>query len=96
MRRIKRSATLVGISELRTRAEDIVKAAQHEPVILEKRHKPLAVIVPIDQYERTEEMLDAIEEHLLGLLAKERERRGAHPNYLALEELERRIGLRSR
>ena len=61
MRHIKGQTTLVGISELRTQAEEIVKVAQQEPVILEKRHKPIAVLVPIGQYERTEETLDLLE-----------------------------------
>jgi prevent-host-death family protein len=96
MRHIKGQTTLVGISELRTQAEEILKVAQQEPVILEKRHKPIAVLVPIGQYERTEETLDALEEYILGLLAKEREQHVRRKDYLSLEELERRVGLRHR
>jgi prevent-host-death family protein len=94
MRRVKGDTTLVGISELRTQADEILKVAQKEPVIVEKRHKPMAVLVPIGQYERTQDMLDRLEDHLLGLLAKEREQRSGRKDYLTLEELERKIGLR--
>ena len=94
MRQVKGNTTLVGISELRTHAEAIVKVARTEPVILEKHHRPIAVLVPIQQYERTEATLDALEDQLLGLLAKERERRHPVTSYLSLEELERRVGLR--
>ena len=94
MRRVKGDTTLVGISELRTQVEEILKVARREPVIVEKHHKPMAVLVPIDQYDRTEEALDALEDHLLGLLAKERERKSPHKGYLTLEELEQRVGLR--
>ena len=94
MRRVKEDTTLVGLSEFRTRAEAIVKAAQREPVVVEKRHKPIAVLVPIAQYERTEEALDQIEDYILGLLAKEREQRSHRKDFLTLEELERRVGLR--
>ncbi|MBI2884972.1 MAG: type II toxin-antitoxin system Phd/YefM family antitoxin [Candidatus Omnitrophica bacterium] len=94
MRQIKGDTTLVGISELRTHAEEIVKVAQRESVILEKHHRPIAVLVPIQRYERTEATLDALEEYLLGLLAKEREQRHPVKSYLSLEELERRVGLR--
>lgn len=93
MRRIEENTTLVGISELRTRAEAILKVAQHEPVIVEKRHKPMAVLVPITEYRRTQETLERLEEYLLGLLAKERERRSKPTSYLTLEELEKRVGL---
>ena len=94
MRRLKGDTTLVGVSELRTQADEILRVAQKEPVIVEKRHKPMAVLVPIEQYDRTEDALDAIEDYLLGLLAKEREQRSRRKDYLTLEELERRVSLR--
>ena len=94
MRRVKGDTTLVGISELRTQADEILKVAQQEPVIVEKHHKPMVVLVPIQQYERTEETLDLLEDAILGLLAKEREQRSRRKDYLTLEELERRVGLR--
>ena len=96
MRRVKGDTTLVGVSELRTQADEILKVAQQEPVIVEKHHKPMAVLIPITQYERTESILDTLEDTILGLLAKERERRTPRKAYLTLEELERRVGLRHR
>ena len=96
MRRVKGDTTLIGISELRTQADAILKVAQHEPVIVEKHHKPMAVLVPIEQYDKTEEALDLLEDHLLGLLAKEREQHSRRKDTLTLEELERRVGLRHR
>lgn len=93
MRRIKGDATLIGVSELRTKADAIFKVAGHEPVILEKRHKPMAVLVPIAQYDRTEALLDRLEDYLLGFLAKEREHRSRRKDYLSLALLERRVGL---
>ena len=96
MRRVKGDTTLVGISELRTQAEEILRVAQKEPVIVEKHHKPMAVLVPIEQYDRTEDVLDTLEDTILGLLAKEREQRSPRKTYLTLEELERRVGLRHR
>ena len=96
MRRIQENTTLVGISELRTQADAILKVAQHEPVIVEKRHKPMAVLMPIAEYTRTRETLDHFEDYLLGLLAKEREQRVPRKDYLTLEALERKVGLRRR
>ena len=52
MRQVKSDTTLVGISELRTQADAIVKVAQRGPVVLEKHHKPIAVLVPIEQWRR--------------------------------------------
>ncbi len=95
MRRIKADTTLVGISEFRTKAEEILGLAEREPVIVERRHKPKAVLLSLRQYEQTERTLDAFEDSILGLLAKTREQ-GRKRRYLSLEELERRVGLRRR
>ena len=94
MRKVKSDTTFVGISELRTQADAILKAAERETVVLEKRHKPIAVLVPIARYDRTEETLDLLEDYILGLLAKERLERSGRKDYLSLQELERRVGLR--
>lgn len=94
MKRVPTATTFVGISELRTQADAIIQVARKERVVLEKRHKPVAVLVPIEQYDRTEETLNFLEDHLLGLLAKEREQRSPRRNTLTLEELERKVGLR--
>ena len=96
MRRVKGDTTLVGVSELRTQADEILRVARQEPVIVEKRHKPMAVLVPIEHYDRTEALLDLLEDTILGLLAKDREQRSRRKDYLTLEELERRVGLRHR
>ncbi len=96
MRQVKEQTTLVGVSELRTQVDEIMGATRTGPVIIEKRHKPFAVLVSIEQYERTEEVLEYLEDTVLGLLAKEREHRTPHARYLSLEELERRVGLRMR
>lgn len=96
MRRVEEDTTFVGISEFRTQADAILKVAQHESVVVEKRHKPMAVLVPITEYRRTQETLERLEDYLLGLLAKERERHSQPTSYLTLEELEKRVGLRPR
>lgn len=96
MRRVQIATTFVGLSELRSQADNILKVAQKERVVLEKRHKPVAVLVPIAQYDKTEETLDLLEDYLLGLLAKEREQHSPKNKLLSLEELERRVGLRHR
>lgn len=96
MRHVREETTLVGISEFRTQADEILAIARREPVIVEKRHTPMAVLVPIEQYERMEQTLETVEDYLLGLLAKEREQRTPRTRYLTLEELERRVGLRHR
>lgn len=96
MRHVEQETTFVGISELRTHADEILNVARRGRVVVEKRHKPMVVLVPIEQYDRTQEVLETIEDSVLGMLAKERERHGSRTSYLSLEELERRVGIRHR
>ena len=91
---LKEETTLVGISELRTRVEEILQAMQRSTVVIERRHKPLAVMLPIERYEEMESLLDAAEDRVLGPLAKERERRTPRKAYLPLEEVEKRLKIR--
>ena len=76
---VRKSAVIAGLSELRTKAEAILKALKLHPVILEKRNKPVAVMVEYDRYTRQEEMLDLAEDYILGCLAQKRDE-GAKPS----------------
>lgn len=93
MLKLERDAILVGISELRNRAREILKEAMDNKVILEVRHRPKAVIVPIKKYEIIEKLLDLIEDEYLGSIAKERTRR-KNIEYISSEEMEKLVGLR--
>ena len=91
MRMVKENTALVGISELRTKADEILKVMDRSTVVIEQRNKPRAVLLSIDRYERMEALLDWVEDQILGLLAKERRKGTPHKAYLSLEELERRL-----
>jgi hypothetical protein len=56
-------------------------------VLLERRNKPLAVIVPIEKYNRMEELIEEIEDLELGYLAKERDLKSRPGDYVILEAL---------
>lgn len=51
-----------------------ISAGDNSPikVIIERRNKPIAVLVPLKRYEQMEELLEWIEDQALGYLAKER------------------------
>ncbi len=91
MRMVKENTALVGLSEFRTKAEEILKVMDRSTVVIEQRHRPRAVLLSIDRYERMEALLDWVEDQLLGLLAKDRQKRTPHKAYLSLEEVERRL-----
>ena len=83
---IREDTTLVGVSELRNKIEKILEQAKHHKIVIEKRNKPLAVLIAIDQYNAMEELLDRIEDLELGRLAKTREKRSSRANYVSLEK----------
>lgn len=88
---IKEDTTLVGISELRTHFAKVLGALGKSKVILERRNKPLAVIVPIEKYAQMEKLMELIEDAGLGCLAREREQKSKPSDYLDLDKAERLI-----
>lgn len=88
---VKEDTTLVGISELRTHFARVLEVLGHSKVLLERRNKPLAVIVPIEKYARMEKLLELVEEAGLGYLAREREQKSRPSDYLDLDKAERLI-----
>ena len=88
---IKEDTTLVGVSELRNRIDKILEKARHHKVIIEKRNKPVAVLIAIDQYSAMEDILDRIEDMGLGRLAAEREKRSSGRDYIAIEKAYKKL-----
>lgn len=91
---VKENTTLIGISELRTKMDKVLKASKNSKVIIEKRHRPVAVLLSLKRYEEIEEILDLIEDKALGYLARERERKEKRLRYLSLDEAEKKVGLK--
>jgi prevent-host-death family protein len=65
---IKENTTLVGVSELRSGIDKILKKAKKGLVIIEKRHKPQAVLMSNEKYEHITGMLDLAEDLVLGFI----------------------------
>jgi hypothetical protein len=58
------------------------------------RNKALAVLVPIEKYKKIEAILDEIEDRALGYIAREREKGAREKDYLPLDQVEKKLGLR--
>ncbi len=91
MHTIKEDTTLVGVSELRNKIDRVIEEARHHKVIIEKRNKPVAVLIAIDQYNAMEEVLDRIEDLELGRAAREREKRSSGKDYISIEKAYKKI-----
>lgn len=88
---VKEDTTLVGVSELRNRIDKILQEAQHRKIIIEKRNKPVAVLIAIDQYNAMEELIDRIEDMELGRSAREREKGSSGADYISIEKAYKKI-----
>ncbi|MEW6104694.1 MAG: type II toxin-antitoxin system Phd/YefM family antitoxin [bacterium] len=82
---VKEDTTLVGISEFRTNFDKVLEALSKSKVLLERRNKPLAVIVPIEKYNQMEELIELLEDTGLGWLAKERDVKSTPADYIDLD-----------
>lgn len=88
---VKEDTTLVGISELRTNIDKILEESKKHKVLIERRNKPVAVLLAVERYNQIEEILDLLEDAALGLLAKERESKSKTSDYLDIPEAEKKI-----
>jgi len=90
---VEEKTTIVGVAELRKVMSDILGKIKSNKVILTRRNKPVGVIVDYEEYKKMEEVIDSLEDYVLGHLAKERAQRKGK-KLITLEEAEKKLGLR--
>jgi prevent-host-death family protein len=84
---IKENTTLVGVSELRAGLEAILEKTRKGLVIIEKRHKPQAVLMSNEEYEHIQQVLEIAEDLVLGFMADERYKNSKSSDYINIEKL---------
>lgn len=89
---VKQDTTLIGVSELRTKIDELLKKMSHSKVLIEKRNKPVAVIMSNEEYEKTESLLDMAEDIILGYMAKDRLFNTKKEDYISIEEALKMVG----
>ena len=90
---VEEKATIVGVAELRKVTSDILEKIKSNKVILTRRNKPVGVIIDYEEFKKMEEIIDALEDYVLGQLAKERAQR-KDKKLITLEQAEKKLGLR--
>jgi len=85
--------TIVGVAELRKVMKEILEEIKKNRVVLTKRNKPVGVILDYQEFKKMEEFVDALEDYVLGSLAKERALR-RDKKVISLEEAEKKLGIR--
>ncbi len=89
---VKQDTTLIGVSELRTRIDELLIKMRHSRVLIEKRHKPVAVIMSNEEYEKNESLLDMAEDIVIGYLAKERYENSSEQDFISIEAALKKVG----
>lgn len=84
---IRENTTLVGVSELRKGIEKILEKAHKGLVIIEKRHKPAAVLMSSEEYAQIQNTLETAEDLVLGFLADERFKKSKDKDYIDIKDL---------
>lgn len=84
---IEENTTLVGVSELRAGIEKILEKARKGLVIIEKRHKPQAVLMSTEEYTHMQNVLEMAEDLVLGFIAQERFKNSKDSDYINIESL---------
>jgi prevent-host-death family protein len=84
---VKENTTFVGVSELRSGIDKILKKTRKGLVIIEKRRKPQAVLMSSEEYEYITGMLDVAEDLVLGFIASERLKNSNESDYVDIESL---------
>jgi len=85
MNTYKGDTTTAAISELRANSEAILNKLKENKVVLERRQRPVAVMLDYHKYEIMEKMLEFAEDYVLGTLAMERDKHARQDDFIELE-----------
>lgn len=91
MKTIRENTTLVQASELRARLDEVISRLKVSRVVLEKHHRPVAVLVDPARYEAMEAALEEFSDVLLALEAKRRETGSKKSDFVPLEDALERL-----
>ena len=83
---IKEKSTIVSLSELRTKSDEILRQLADHKVILQKHNKPVAVMLQFKDFARLEKLLDLLEDYTLGMTAIERDKQGRDEDFVDIEK----------
>jgi prevent-host-death family protein len=93
MMTVKENTTIVGVSELRSKLEQVLKASKYSKIIINQRNKPVAVLMDIDVYNRLDELIEEWSDQQLAHEAKQRASKSKKSDYISSAEARKRLGL---
>ena len=81
--KVSEDTAVYGVSELRTKTPELLKTIGTHRVILTKRNKPVGVVLTYEEYEHLEHLIEALEDRVLGEVAKTRDQPPPPDRYLS-------------
>jgi prevent-host-death family protein len=90
---VEEKTTIVGVAEMRKVMKEVLEEIKKNRVVLTKRNKPVGVILDYQEFKKMEELVDTLEDYVLGSLAKERALR-RDKKVISLEDAEKKLGIR--
>lgn len=90
---VRENATIVGVAEIRKVMREVLEEMKTNRVILTKRGKPVGVLIDYQEFRQIEELLEVLEDSVLGKAAAERAKRKDR-KWVTLDEAEKKLGLR--
>ena len=64
--------TIVGVSELRSKINEVLERVKREKILLTRRNKPEAVLIGFEQFQKLQRQLEYLEDQYFGKLALQR------------------------
>lgn len=88
MKTFDEKTTVIKITELRNteKLKKALKEAEKHQVILERRSKEEAVLIGLTRYSNMQKTLDTLEDFVLGVIAKAREKTVKESDYIDINE----------
>ena len=77
----------VNLSELRKGIDKILEKAKGKLIVVERRHRPVAVIMSTEEYRDIEEILKLAEDIVFGFIVRERFENSSGRDYIDIRNL---------
>lgn len=86
--------TLISMAELRKEAPEIARDLKDKTVIVTKRGKPVAVLEDYETYQEKEKLVEEFEDIILGHMAKERAKNSKPGDFIPIEMVAKKLGIK--
>ncbi len=83
---VKEKMTIAAISELRNKSEKVLENLKDHHVVLERHNKPVAVMINYKEYESIEKMLEYAEDYVLGMTARDRDKKARKQDFVDIDK----------